>query len=80
MIGNLKPNSYNDEVMSKLKRMVASSHCKNNGDLNFGCGQKYDRSESVGPAPTLVDLDNDGFLDLHATTGFISRTRDKPDG
>ena len=25
VIGNLKPDSYNDEVMSKLKRMVAGS-------------------------------------------------------
>ena len=31
-------------------------------------------------APAMTDLDNDGFLDIHATTGFMSRTRDKPDG
>ena len=83
VIGNLKPNSYNDEVMSKLKRMVAGSQLyQNNGDLNFEpVGKKYDVI-GIGwaYAPTLADLDNDGFLDLHATTGFISRTRDKPDG
>jgi len=83
VIGNLKPDSYNDEVMSKLKRMVAGSQLyQNNGDLNFEpVGKKYDVI-GIGwaYAPTLADLDNDGFLDLHATTGFISRTRDKPDG
>src|SRR5262249_35068006 len=28
----------------------------------------------------LVDLDNDGWLDLYATCGFISQSRSDPDG
>src|SRR5262249_38733593 len=28
----------------------------------------------------LVDLDNDGWLDLHATAGYISKSRSEPDG
>lgn len=28
----------------------------------------------------LVDLDNDGFLDLYATAGFMSKDRNEPDG
>ena len=83
VIGNLKKNAYNDEVMSKLKRMVAGSQLyQNNGNLEFQpVGKQYDVI-GIGwaYAPTLADLDNDGFLDIHATTGFISRTRDKPDG
>jgi hypothetical protein len=37
---------------------------------------------SVGWAfgAALVDLDNDGFLDLYATAGYMSRTRSEPDG
>ena len=31
-------------------------------------------------APAMVDLDSDGWLDLYATTGFISFDRKKPDG
>ena len=83
VIGNLLKDAYDEEVMKKLKRMVAGSQLyQNNGDLNFSpVGKKYDVI-GIGwaYAPTLTDLDNDGFLDIHATTGFISRTRDKPDG
>jgi hypothetical protein len=31
-------------------------------------------------APSFTDMDNDGFLDLYATAGFMSFSRDKPDG
>ena len=31
-------------------------------------------------APAMVDLDGDGWLDLYATTGFLSFKRGKPDG
>jgi hypothetical protein len=31
-------------------------------------------------APAMVDLDNDGLLDMYATTGFMSFDRHKPDG
>ena len=43
--------------------------------------QKY-QIASVGWAygPALVDLDNDGFLDLYATAGFVSQDRTEPDG
>jgi hypothetical protein len=30
--------------------------------------------------PALVDLDNDGWLDIYATAGFMSQDRTKPDG
>jgi hypothetical protein len=63
--------------------MVAGSQLyRNLGGAKFSpVGNKMD-VVAVGWAygPALTDLDNDGFLDIHATTGFISRTRDKPDG
>lgn len=31
-------------------------------------------------APAMADLDNDGLLDMYATTGFMSFDRKKPDG
>jgi hypothetical protein len=31
-------------------------------------------------APAMIDINNDGFLDLYATTGFLSFDREKPDG
>jgi hypothetical protein len=31
-------------------------------------------------APAMADFDNDGWLDLYATTGFLSFQRQKPDG
>ena len=31
-------------------------------------------------APAMVDLDGDGWLDLYASTGFMSFNRNKPDG
>jgi hypothetical protein len=30
--------------------------------------------------PAFVDLDNDGWLDIYATAGFMSQDRTKPDG
>ena len=30
--------------------------------------------------PAFVDLDNDGWLDLYATAGFVSQNRNEPDG
>ena len=83
VFGNLLDDAYDAEVMQKLHRMVEGSELfSNNGGLKFEShGDDYDIS-AVGwaYAPAVVDLDNDGFLDLHATTGFISRTRQRPDG
>ena len=30
--------------------------------------------------PCMADLDNDGYLDIHATAGFMSVDPNEPDG
>ena len=83
VIGNLRDDAYPADVTQKLRRMVSGSQLyRNVGGLKFEpMGAAWDlRAVGWAYAPALVDLDNDGFLDLHATAGFISRFRDKPDG
>ena len=55
---------------------------RNQGKLGFEpLGKDYGVA-AVGWAygPALVDLDNDGWLDIYATAGFISQSRSDPDG
>jgi hypothetical protein len=83
VIGNLKNGTYPDEIMARMRTFVTGSQLHRNlGDLRFEqvgqAWQVHDCGWAYGPA--LADLDNDGFLDLFATCGFMSRTRDEPDG
>jgi hypothetical protein len=83
VIGNLVPGAYPPWVVEKMRRFVAGSQLHlNKGGLKF---------EQVGPqmqvaavgwsyGACLADLDNDGWLDVYATAGFVSRDRSKPDG
>ena len=83
VFGNLRADAYPPDVMQKLRRMVAGSQLyRNAGGLKFEpMGAAWDlRSVGWAYAPALVDLDNDGFLDVLATAGFIGRDRSKPDG
>lgn len=83
VIGNLRPDSYPSHIMAELQTLTAGSQLyRNLGGLKFDrLGAAYQVADvgwSYGPA--LADLDNDGWLDLHSTCGFISRDREKPDG
>ena len=83
VIDNLPPGHYNDEIMSKLRRMVAGSELYvNRGGLEFEAIAHQVQVSRIGWSwgPALVDLDNDGWLDLYSTCGFISHDRTKPDG
>jgi hypothetical protein len=83
VIGNMRPESYSPEVMSKLRRFVAGSQLHlNRGGLKFDHVGKEMQVAAVGWAygASLADLDNDGWLDLYATAGYVSRDRNKPDG
>ncbi len=59
-----------------------SPFSQSDGGLRFEQVGQRCQVASVGWAygAALVDLDNDGWLDLYATAGFISKDRDKPDG
>lgn len=83
VIGNLPSDAYSGDLMLELRRMVAGSQLYHNlGGLEFErVGSEYDvAAVGWGYGPAMVDLNNDGWLDLYATSGFISRTREKPDG
>src|SRR5262249_37260444 len=54
----------------------------NRGGLKFEQAGAKMHVAAVGWAygACLADLDNDGWLDLYANAGFVSRGRDEPDG
>lgn len=83
IIGNVSEAAYPPEVLTKLRSLVGGSQLYlNSGDMKFQrVGQKLHVNE-IGWSwgASLSDFNNDGFLDLYATCGFISRSRDKPDG
>jgi hypothetical protein len=83
VIANVSAGTYPEEIMDRMRSFVKGSQLwQNRGDLKFEpMGQKYQIS-AVGWAygPALVDLDNDGWLDLYATAGFVSQSRTEPDG
>jgi hypothetical protein len=83
VIGNVRPGTYPDDVMAKIRTFVKGSELHlNRGGLRFEqkgqAWQVADAGWAYGPA--LVDLDNDGWLDLYATCGYISHSRTEPDG
>ncbi len=83
VIGNLKPDAFPPPVMEKMRRFVGGSQLHlNKGGLKFEQVGVEKRVNGIGWAygACLADLDNDGFLDLYATAGFVSRSRDLPDG
>jgi hypothetical protein len=83
VIGNMKPDTYPPHIMNKMRRFVAGSQLHlNAGDGKFVQVGAEKQLNSVGwaYAPALADLDGDGFLDIVATAGYISRDRAKPDG
>jgi HEAT repeat protein len=83
VIGNLAPDAYSPEVLEKMRRFVAGSQLHlNQGGLKFKQSGSQMRVAGVGWAygACLADLDNDGWLDLYATAGYVSRNRQEPDG
>jgi hypothetical protein len=83
VIGNVPEGAYPPDVMEKMRRFVAGSQLHlNRGGLKFEQVGTQMQVAAVGWSygACLADLDNDGWLDLYATAGFISRDRTKPDG
>lgn len=83
VIGNLKADAYPPDLMAKVRRFVAGSQLHlNTGGLSFDQAGARMQVAAVGWAygACLADFDADGFLDVYATAGYISRDRSKPDG
>jgi hypothetical protein len=83
IIGNLPAGTYPDTLMARLRRFIAGSQLHlNKGGFRFEQAGERMQVNAVGWAygPVLADLDNDGWLDIYATSGQISRDRAKPDG
>ena len=83
VMDNLPPDFYNASTTSKLRRMVAGNQLHRNlGELQFaGVAEEWGIQQvGWGWGPSLADLNNDGWLDIYATCGFMSRERQKPDG
>jgi hypothetical protein len=83
VVGNLPVGVYPDDIMRKLRRLISGSEFyQNDGGLKFtALGEAY-QLHDVGWAwgPTMADFNNDGWLDIFATAGYMSRDRSKPDG
>lgn len=83
IIANLPADAYSPEVRAKIKEFVNGSELlRNRGDLTFEPMGRRMGVNGIGWAygPSMVDLNNDGWLDLYATAGFLSYTRGEPDG
>lgn len=83
VIGNLAPDAYSPKTLEKMRRFVAGSQLHlNKGGLKFEQVGKTMQVAAVGWSygACLADLDNDGWLDIYATAGYLSRNRDDPDG
>jgi hypothetical protein len=83
VMNNLRPGSYPPDMMSRMRRLVAGSQLHlNKGNFRFEQVGERMQINAIGWAygPVLADLDNDGWLDLYATAGHMSRDRNKPDG
>ena len=84
IIAHVGEEDYPPQIYDRLKGACAGNRMyRRTGD-----GQQYEEiSDDLGVnavgwayAPSLADFDADGFLDIYATTGFLSFRRDKPDG
>jgi hypothetical protein len=83
VINNVRDGTYPKKIMDKMRTFVRGSqlHLNRGGQRWEQKGQDWqvnDAGWAYGPA--LIDLDNDGWLDIHAMCGFISRSRSDPDG
>jgi hypothetical protein len=85
VINNVAPGTYSTQIMSTMRSFVTGSelwHNRGVGGPGFERRGRKLQVADVGWAygPALVDLDNDGWLDLYATAGFVSQDRNEPDG
>jgi hypothetical protein len=83
VINNLAPDSFSPPVLEKMRRFVGGSQLHlNKGNLQFEQVGKKMQVHAVGWSygAGLADFDNDGWLDIFATAGYVSRNPNEPDG
>ena len=83
IMGNVPEGAFAPELTAQMKRFVTGSQLYlNKGGTRFERKGTDYRVAAVGWAygAALIDLDNDGWLDLVATCGFISEDHAEPDG
>ncbi|MFK7768872.1 MAG: FG-GAP repeat domain-containing protein [Mariniblastus sp.] len=84
IIEMVSPEDYTPEVHSQIVGSCAGNRLYR----RTGPDGKYEDSSVASGvnevgwawAPTMADLDSDGWLDLYSTSGFMSFDRKKPDG
>ncbi len=87
ILENLAEDAYPPEVMTRMKRFVTGTELYRNAADQDGA-PRFERLaerlslQDVGWAygAVFTDLDGDGWLDLHATAGFMSVDPHEPDG
>jgi hypothetical protein len=83
IMANVPDGAYPPRLMAQMRRFVTGSQLwMSKGGGRFEPKAKDYKVAAVGWAygAALVDLDNDGWLDLYATAGFVSEDRTTPDG
>ncbi|MDB4614516.1 VCBS repeat-containing protein [bacterium] len=85
IIGMVSPDDYPEGIYPQIQGSCAGNRLYNR-DAATG-SQFTEISDDAGVnavgwawGPAMFDADNDGLLDLYATTGFMSFERGKPDG
>ena len=83
IIANLHPAAYPPDVLEKVRHFARGSEWfLNQGDLRFARRGRAAEIASTGWSygPSMVDLNNDGWLDLYVPSGFRSKDRNAADG
>ncbi len=83
IIANLHPAAYPPGVLEKVRNFARGSEWfLNQGDLQFARRGRAAEIASTGWSygPSMVDLNNDGWLDLYVPSGFRSKDRNAADG
>ena len=83
IIGQVGDDDYPSGIYEQIKGSCAGNRLywtEDGGDYRDVSDEMGVNGVGWAYAPVMFDADADGWLDLYATTGFLSVTRDKPDG
>jgi hypothetical protein len=84
IIGQVCEEDYPPGIFDQIKGSCAGNQLfvRKSADKKYADYSHHYGVNNVGwaYAPVMFDLDNDGWLDLYATAGFMSFARGEPDG